>query len=138
LVTFVLSRTVEKVDSIRFAVFKRTRCLAGKSKKHNSGPRSSRSFSAAFGHLTQNSLSKALAASRACSRSSASLTDATEVHPYEQLYNLTNLDLHLVCYDITSSYFETVADVLQAMREAGQRIPARSRSSPLTTRPGHT
>ncbi|MGA2531379.1 MAG: IS1634 family transposase, partial [Acidimicrobiales bacterium] len=34
---------------------------------------------------------------------------ATEVHLYEQLCNLTNLDLRLVCYDITSSYFETVA-----------------------------
>jgi transposase len=28
---------------------------------------------------------------------------------YSQLCNLTNLDLRLVCYDITSSYFETVA-----------------------------
>jgi 2'-5' RNA ligase len=35
--------------------------------------------------------------------------DATEVHLYSQLCNLTNLDLRLVCYDITSSYFETVA-----------------------------
>jgi hypothetical protein len=33
----------------------------------------------------------------------------TEVHLYGQLCNLTNLDLRLVCYDITSSYFETVA-----------------------------
>jgi len=35
--------------------------------------------------------------------------DATEAHLYSQLCNLTNLDLRLVCYDITSSYFETVA-----------------------------
>ncbi len=35
--------------------------------------------------------------------------DATEAHLYSQLRNLTNLDLRLVCYDITSSYFETVA-----------------------------
>jgi hypothetical protein len=35
--------------------------------------------------------------------------DATEVHLYSQLCNLTNLDLRLVCYDITSSYVETVA-----------------------------
>src|ERR1039458_9913471 len=35
--------------------------------------------------------------------------DVTEAHLYEQLCNLTNLDLRLVCYDITSSYFETVA-----------------------------
>ena len=34
---------------------------------------------------------------------------ATETHLYSQLCNLTNLDLRLVCYDITSSYFETVA-----------------------------
>jgi hypothetical protein len=35
--------------------------------------------------------------------------DVTEAHLYEQVCNLTNLDLRLVCYDITSSYFETVA-----------------------------
>ena len=35
--------------------------------------------------------------------------DATEAHLYSQLCNLTNLDLRLVCYDITSSYFETIA-----------------------------
>jgi transposase len=35
--------------------------------------------------------------------------EATEAHLYSQLCNLTNLDLRLVCYDITSSYFETVA-----------------------------
>ena len=33
--------------------------------------------------------------------------EATEAHLYRQLRNLTNLDLRLVCYDITSSYFET-------------------------------
>ena len=35
--------------------------------------------------------------------------DATEAHLYTELCNLTNLDLRLVCYDLTSSYFETVA-----------------------------
>src|ERR1017187_1358041 len=77
LVTLVLSLTVAKVDSIGFEVFKCTQCSAGKSKKHSSGPRSSRSFSAAFGHFAWNSLSNALAASRACSRSSASLTSVS-------------------------------------------------------------
>jgi hypothetical protein len=33
--------------------------------------------------------------------------DATEAHLYSELCNLTNLDLRLVCYDLTSSYFET-------------------------------
>ena len=35
--------------------------------------------------------------------------EATEAHLYSQLCNLANLDLRLVCYDLTSSYFETVA-----------------------------
>jgi hypothetical protein len=35
--------------------------------------------------------------------------EATEAHLYTELCNLTNLDLRLVCYDLTSSYFETVA-----------------------------
>jgi len=35
--------------------------------------------------------------------------DATEAHLYSELCNLANLDLRLVCYDLTSSYFETVA-----------------------------
>ncbi len=35
--------------------------------------------------------------------------DATEAHLYSKLCNLANLDLRLVCYDLTSSYFETVA-----------------------------
>jgi len=33
--------------------------------------------------------------------------DATEQHCYQALCDLTNLDLRLVCYDLTSSYFET-------------------------------
>ena len=35
--------------------------------------------------------------------------EATEAHLYSELCNLANLDLRLVCYDLTSSYFETVA-----------------------------
>jgi hypothetical protein len=35
--------------------------------------------------------------------------DATEERLYGELCNLANLDLRLVCYDLTSSYFETVA-----------------------------
>jgi hypothetical protein len=34
--------------------------------------------------------------------------DATEAHLYSELCNLANLDLRLVCYDLTSSYFETL------------------------------
>ncbi len=34
--------------------------------------------------------------------------EATESHLYSELCNLANLDLRLVCYDLTSSYFETV------------------------------
>ncbi len=33
--------------------------------------------------------------------------EATEDHLYRRLTDLTNLDLRLVCYDLTSSYFET-------------------------------
>ncbi len=35
--------------------------------------------------------------------------EATEAHLYSELCNLANLDLRLVCYDLTSRYFETVA-----------------------------
>ena len=35
--------------------------------------------------------------------------EATETHLYSELCNLANLDLRLVCYDLTSSYFETLA-----------------------------
>jgi hypothetical protein len=35
--------------------------------------------------------------------------DTTEAHLYTELCNLANLDLRLVCYDLTSSYFETVS-----------------------------
>jgi len=35
--------------------------------------------------------------------------DATEQHLYAELCTLANLDLRLVCYDLTSSYFETVS-----------------------------
>ena len=54
-----------------------------------------------------------------CPRASTSATgrstplaehkEATEAHLYSELCNLANLDLRLVCYDLTSSYFETVA-----------------------------
>jgi transposase len=37
----------------------------------------------------------------------ADAKEATEAHLYSELCNLTNLDLRLVCYDLTSSYFET-------------------------------
>ena len=35
--------------------------------------------------------------------------EATEAHLYSKLCSLANLDLRLVCYDLTSSHFETVA-----------------------------
>jgi hypothetical protein len=36
----------------------------------------------------------------------AAAKDATETHLYGRLCDLTNLDLRLVCYDLTSTYFE--------------------------------
>lgn len=45
-----------------------------------------------------------------CYRAVDALADSkesTEAHLYSELCNLTNLDLRLVCYDLTSSYFET-------------------------------
>ncbi len=36
----------------------------------------------------------------------ADAKDATETHLYERLCDLSNLDLKLVCYDLTSTYFE--------------------------------
>ena len=36
----------------------------------------------------------------------ADAKDATEAHLYERLCDLSNLDLKLVCYDLTSTYFE--------------------------------
>ena len=36
----------------------------------------------------------------------AAAKDNTETHLYERLCDLTNLDLRLVCYDLTSTYFE--------------------------------
>ena len=36
----------------------------------------------------------------------ADVKDKTEEHLYRRLCNLTNLDLRLVCYDLTSTYFE--------------------------------
>lgn len=39
----------------------------------------------------------------------AAAKEATETHLYGRLCDLTNLDLRLVCYDLTSTYFETTA-----------------------------
>ena len=39
----------------------------------------------------------------------ADAKDATEQHLYSQLCDLSNLDLRLVCYDLTSTYFEAPA-----------------------------
>ena len=36
----------------------------------------------------------------------AAAADETETHLYARLCDLTNLDLRLVCYDLTSTYFE--------------------------------
>jgi hypothetical protein len=38
----------------------------------------------------------------------AACKEGTESHLYSELCNLTNLDLRLVCQDLTSTYFETV------------------------------
>ena len=48
----------------------------------------------------------------------ASCKEGTESHLYSELCNLTNLDLRLVCYDLTSTYFETVG-------AGGPRFPSR-------------
>lgn len=39
----------------------------------------------------------------------AQAKDSTEAYLYARLTELTNLDLRLVCYDLTSTYFETTA-----------------------------
>lgn len=44
---------------------------------------------------------------------------ATEAHLYARLTDLTNLDLRLVCYDLTSTYFETT-------RGPSLRFPSRA------------
>ena len=36
----------------------------------------------------------------------AAVKDETETHLYARLCDVTNLDLRLVCYDLTSTYFE--------------------------------
>jgi hypothetical protein len=64
--------------------------------------------------LSTVALSKGVAAPSLdqCYRTVDALADAkesSEAHLYSKLCNLTNLDLRLVCYDLTSCYFETVA-----------------------------
>ena len=49
----------------------------------------------------------------------AAAKDGTETHLYSQLCDLTNLDLRLVCYDLTSTYFEGPAT-------ASDRFPSRA------------
>jgi transposase len=45
--------------------------------------------------------------------------EATEAHLYRRLTDLTNLDLRLVCYDLTSTYFE-------GSRRASERFPSKA------------
>ena len=49
----------------------------------------------------------------------ADVKDDTEVHLYSRLCDLSNLDLRLVCYDLTSTYFEGSA-------RASDRFPSRA------------
>ena len=49
----------------------------------------------------------------------ADAKDETEAHLYERLCDLSNLDLRLVCYDLTSTYFEGSA-------RASDRFPSRA------------
>ncbi|MDE0289642.1 MAG: IS1634 family transposase, partial [bacterium] len=49
----------------------------------------------------------------------AAAKDETETHLYARLCDLTNLDLRLVCYDLTSTYFES------SVRPSG-RFPSRA------------
>ena len=49
----------------------------------------------------------------------ADAKDATEAHLYARLCDLSNLDLRLVCYDLTSTYFEGSA-------RASDRFPSRA------------
>ncbi len=51
MVTLVLSRTVEKVDSIGLEVFRCTQCSAGKSKNASSWSASSVILATALGYL---------------------------------------------------------------------------------------
>ena len=51
LVTLVRSRTVAKVDSMGFVVFRWTQCSAGKSKNASNASASLMTFSTALGHL---------------------------------------------------------------------------------------
>ncbi|HMK63985.1 MAG TPA: IS1634 family transposase, partial [Acidimicrobiales bacterium] len=48
----------------------------------------------------------------------ATAKDALEPHLYNRLTDLTNLDLRLVCYDVTSTYFETD-------KQVSERFPSR-------------
>ena len=49
----------------------------------------------------------------------AAAKDGTETHLYRRLCDLTNLDLRLVCYDLTSTYFEGSA-------RPSERFPSRA------------
>ena len=67
----------------------------------------------------------------------AAAKDATEMHLYRRLCDLTNLDLRLVCYDLTSTYFEGSARPSGAFPVPGVRVlagPSR-RPAPDSDRP---
>jgi transposase len=58
----------------------------------------------------------------------SSLKDDLEAHLYERLTSFLNLDLRLVCYDLTSSYFETDERV-------SERFPSRRHGYSRDKRP---
>ena len=76
LVTLVRNRTVAKVDSIGFEVFRWIQCSAGKSKKVRSTSASPVILATALGHFAPKPSANAVMAASACARSSASRISA--------------------------------------------------------------
>ena len=60
--------------------------------------------------------------------------DEIEAHLFTELCNLTNLDLRLVCYDLTSTYFEGEERSLGALSLKGLRLQPRSPRGPAPDR----
>ena len=64
----------------------------------------------------------------------AALKEATEQHLYTRLTDLANLDLRLVCYDITSTYFEGDPTPIGPVPVQGVRLLARPSLGPASDR----
>ena len=54
----------------------------------------------------------------------AEAKEATETHLYAALTDLTNLDLRMVCYDVTSTYFEGATNLRSALSPGPSATPA--------------